>query len=190
MCICFCFPLIPGSQPLSFSCPAEYRKNNKILSASQCVLEGNKHGNVWKVLHKSLWYSNLSLNSRTICLLSPFELKMHFPIGTIFFQNKSHFSLSLHKLICLIWLRISSYWYAEESFFTPVCERVFSVFATPWTIDHQVPLPMEFSRQEYWSGFPFPTPGDLPDPGIEPMFLASPSTTWETFFTPNVGCHN
>ena len=37
------------------------------------------------------------------------------------------------------------------------------------------PLSMEFSRQEYWSGLPFPTPGDPPDPGIEPMSLASPA---------------
>ena len=39
---------------------------------------------------------------------------------------------------------------------------------TPWTISHQVPLSMEFSRQEYWSGLAFPSPGDLSDPGIEP----------------------
>ena len=39
--------------------------------------------------------------------------------------------------------------------------------ATPWTETHQAPLSMEFSRQEYWSGLPFPPPGDLPDPGIE-----------------------
>ena len=41
--------------------------------------------------------------------------------------------------------------------------------ATPWTVAHEVPLSMGFSRQEYWSGLPFPSPGDLPDPGIEPM---------------------
>ena len=41
-------------------------------------------------------------------------------------------------------------------------------FVTPWTIAHQAPVSMEFSRQEYWSGLPFPSPGDLPDPGIEP----------------------
>ena len=35
-------------------------------------------------------------------------------------------------------------------------------------MDHQAPLSMEFSRQEYWSGYPFPSPGDLPNPGIEP----------------------
>ena len=44
---------------------------------------------------------------------------------------------------------------------------------TPWTVAHQVPLSMELSRQEYWSGLPFPPPGDLPDSGIEPTSLAS-----------------
>ena len=42
-------------------------------------------------------------------------------------------------------------------------------FVTPWTVAHQAPLSMGFSRQEYWSGWPFPSPGDLPDPGIVPM---------------------
>ena len=40
-------------------------------------------------------------------------------------------------------------------------------FPTPWTVAHQAPLPMGFPRQEYWSGLPFPSPGDLPHPGIE-----------------------
>ena len=42
------------------------------------------------------------------------------------------------------------------------------LFVTPWTITHQAPLSMEFSRQTYWSGWPFSSPGDLPNPGIEP----------------------
>ena len=42
------------------------------------------------------------------------------------------------------------------------------LFATPWTVACQVPPPTGFSRQEYWSGFPFPSPEDLPDPGVEP----------------------
>ena len=42
-------------------------------------------------------------------------------------------------------------------------------FVTPWTVAHQAPLFMGFSRQEYWSGLPFPSPGDLPNPGIEPI---------------------
>ena len=40
--------------------------------------------------------------------------------------------------------------------------------ATPWTVAHQAPRSMGFFSQEYWSGLPFPSPGDLPDPGIEP----------------------
>ena len=43
------------------------------------------------------------------------------------------------------------------------------LFATPWTVEHQAPLSMGFSWQEYWSVLPFPLQGNLPDPGIEPM---------------------
>ena len=46
-----------------------------------------------------------------------------------------------------------------------MCVRL---FGTPWTVAYQAPLFMGFSRQEYWSGLPFPSPGDLPDPGIKP----------------------
>ena len=42
------------------------------------------------------------------------------------------------------------------------------LFATPWTAAYQAPPSMGFPRQEYWSGLPFPSPGDLPNPGIEP----------------------
>ena len=49
--------------------------------------------------------------------------------------------------------------------------------ATPWTVAHQAPLSVEFSRQEYWSGLPFASPGDLPDPGIEPG-----SPAWQVDF--------
>ena len=45
------------------------------------------------------------------------------------------------------------------------------LLATPWTAAHQAPPSMGFSRQEYWSGLPFPSPGELPDPGIEPSSL-------------------
>ena len=59
-----------------------------------------------------------------------------------------------------------------------VCEYALSqvqLFETPWTVAHQLLLPMEFSRQAYWSGLPFPTPGDLPDPEMEPTSLVSPA---------------
>ena len=54
------------------------------------------------------------------------------------------------------------------------------LFVTPWTVTYQAPLSMGFSRQEYWSGLPFPSPGDFPNPGIEP---ASPALTGGFFAT-------
>ena len=62
------------------------------------------------------------------------------------------------------------------------------LFVTLWTVACQAPLSMVFSRQEHWSGLPCPPPGDLPDPGIEPVSLMSlaltgglctTGTTWE-----------
>ena len=51
------------------------------------------------------------------------------------------------------------------------------LFAIPWTVVYQASLSMGFSRQEYWSGLPFPSPGDLPDPGIEPRSPALQADT-------------
>ena len=56
------------------------------------------------------------------------------------------------------------------------------LFATLWTIVPQGPLYMGFSRQEYWTGLSFPSPGDLPDPGIEPVSLTAPALA-DGFFT-------
>ena len=58
------------------------------------------------------------------------------------------------------------------------------LFVTPWTVAHQAPPPMEFSRQEHWSGLPFPTPGSLPNLGTEPVSCTGTQilyhyTTWE-----------
>ena len=58
------------------------------------------------------------------------------------------------------------------------------LFATPWTVAYQVPLSMEFSRQEYWSGVPFPSPGDHPDPGIEPRSPVLAGRFFTTSSTP------
>ena len=55
-----------------------------------------------------------------------------------------------------------------------------SSFETPWTVACQAPLSMGFPRQEYWSGLPFPSPGDVPDPGIKPT---SPALAGRFFTT-------
>ena len=75
-----------------------------------------------------------------------------------------------------------------------VCEVASVLFnsAAPWTVAHQAPLSMGFPRQEYWSGMPFPSPGDLLNPGIKPTSPAlaggffTTSATWEAPFTQNV----
>ena len=59
---------------------------------------------------------------------------------------------------------------------------VMSDSAAPWTVAHQAPLPMEFSRQQYWCDVPFPTPGDLPDPGMKSTSPVSPALAG-VFFT-------
>ena len=69
-------------------------------------------------------------------------------------------------------------WYAEYGMRGRNCKEIskdvkvkllsrVQLFATPWTVAYQAPLSMGFSRQEYWSGLPFPSPGDLPNTGIE-----------------------
>ena len=68
--------------------------------------------------------------------------------------------------------------------------QIVCVLVTQWcltlsdrtTVAHQAPLSMAFSRQDYWSGLPFSTPGNLPNPGIEPIFLMSPALA-DIFFT-------
>ena len=61
------------------------------------------------------------------------------------------------------------------------------LFASLWTVISQAPPSTGFSRQEYWSGLPFPTPRDLPDPGIEPTSLVSPALAGEFFYAAPVG---
>ena len=65
------------------------------------------------------------------------------------------------------------------------------LFATLWTVAYQAPLSLGFSRQEYWSGLPFPSPGDLPDLGIEPGFpaLQADALTAEPPGKPRILCN-
>jgi len=67
---------------------------------------------------------------------------------------------------------------------TQLLSRV-QLFATLWTVVRQAPLSMEFSRQEYWNGLPFPPPGDFLNPGIKPMSTSYPALAGG-FFLPSV----
>ena len=61
----------------------------------------------------------------------------------------------------------------KKQLYIGVCTLSYvQLFMTPWTVAFQAPLSMEFSRQEEWNGLPFPTPGNLPNPGIKPIYPA------------------
>ena len=63
------------------------------------------------------------------------------------------------------------------------CFSPVRLFVTLWTVACQVPLSMGFPRQKHWRGFPFPSPGDLPNPGMKPASLASPALAGGFFTT-------
>ena len=124
--------------------------------------------------------------------------------GTIVKSNStltSVFSLSMKSFIS--WNHLSHLSFLSSPLFPPVfpallyislsvstcmhvCAQLFShawLSVIPWTIARQTPLSMEFSRQEYWSGLPFHSPGDLSDSGIKLVALASPSLAGRFFTT-------
>ena len=63
------------------------------------------------------------------------------------------------------------------------------LFAASWSVVCRSSLSVEFSRQEYWNGLPFPSPGDLPDAGIEPASFVSPALAGRFFATSATLCH-
>ena len=87
----------------------------------------------------------------------------------VFLKSVNAFSLPYPPSYFLIPLPVSSCLSLSSWLLVKVkllsCVRL---FVTPWTVAYLAPPSMGFSRQEYWSGVPFPSPGDLPDPGIEP----------------------
>ena len=89
---------------------------------------------------------------------------------------------------------MNSFWNIRINFQLPlrVCTCMCSVVsdsATPWTVAHQALLSTGFPRQGYWSGLPFPSPGDLPDPGIEPKSPASPALQADVLLLSHEGRH-
>ena len=87
-------------------------------------------------------------------------------MGKVAFLHQGMESAGIHRTT-----NSGGQWHWSETFwFYFVCQSLSHVrfFATLWTVAHQVPLSVGFSRQEHWSGLPFPSPGDLPHPGIRP----------------------
>ena len=122
----------------------------------------------------------LLIETQTLCILKYEHSLFHstFHEKNVHWTAKAYKALThgLKRQVCwhcsVCWL---SCYHATWALAMPCVHAISSVvsdsFVTPWTVAHQAPLPMGFSRQEYWSGLPCPSPGDLPDPGIEPASL-------------------
>ena len=78
------------------------------------------------------------------------------------------------------------YWKFSKNYESEVAQSC-PTLCDPWTLAHQAPPSMGFSRQEYWSGLPFPSPGDLSDPGIEPR---SPTLQADALSSASPGKHS
>ena len=103
--------------------------------------------------------------------------------------NKTDFKISsstINKEGSIYTINVYIPSYKAQTHITPChacCSGMSRLFETPWTVIHQAPLSMEFSSQEYWSQLPFPTPGDRPKPGTEPMSPESPALAGRFFTT-------
>ena len=74
-------------------------------------------------------------------------------------MQRNFYYVSGHTIYCI----------KDRAVVVVVTKSCLTLFVTPWTVAHQAPLSRGFSGQEYWSGLPFPFPGNLPDPGIKPV---------------------
>ena len=116
--------------------------------------------------------ANCKLLSLKVQHLSRSPLRMlQFPPSSLFASISNISIMNTDYLIMFLLLHVLSH-------FSHV-----RLFATPWTVALQAPLSMGFSRQEYWSGLPLPPPGDLPNPGIQPTSLKSPTLAGGFFTT-------
>ena len=114
-------------------------------------------------------HENLHFSKTTQCMQGTLS-----PLWWLWFQNKIRPIL----LLSMSGGILSTLYIPSCFIFSKIHAWVLShvwLFVAPWTINCQAPLSMGFPRQEYWHGLPFPSPGDLPDPGIEPRSPASPA---------------
>ena len=108
--------------------------------------------------------------------IEPHVIYSKFPLAVCFTYGSIYISMPLFQFVppsTSLTVSISTFSTSSSLFLLNVSRfsRV-RLFATPWTVVRQALLFMEFSRQEYWSGLPFSSPGNLPNPGIEPGFRA------------------
>ena len=127
-----------------------------------------------------MWTCKYHINNQTF---SRHFLNYQMYIGTNSISTRQSTEQSLllffnRQLFRIVWSSQKNWAKAKSSYMFPVCACVLSriqLFVTPWTKARQTPLCIGFSRQEYWSGLPFPSPGDLSDPGMEPPAPVTPA---------------
>ena len=112
----------------------------------------------WVLFHFDFFLSLFHIYSMFLCFLSKMFFSNSFSTFDIY-SSLFPFLLLRNAFVCCVLSHFSHVW----------------LFATLWTVAHQTPLSMGFSRQEYWSGLPCLRPEDLSDPGIEPISLMSPA---------------
>ena len=117
------------------------------------------HSHVWRILHK---------------FTSNGYWAIHFLVLEVGFTLLNFAAIRNSTAILLKYAPYRLLWRKVKVLVTQSCP-------TPWTVACQTSLSMDFSRQEYWSGLRFPSPGDLPDLGIKPVFLASPALAGRFF---------
>ena len=113
-----------------------------------------------------------------------------FSLSNTFFSCHSKYCCSVAKLCPTLCDPMDNSTPVLSVYRGKACAQLLScvwLCVTPWTVSLQAPLSMGFSRQEYWIGLPFPSPGDLLDPGIKPMSLESPTLAGGFFTTVPLG---
>ena len=139
---------------------------------------------IWKQIHQTQnWASSHSTLSHKQCESSTWDVTYPSPVFAAWthygfpetWVGKDHKFVYFSPFLLLnSLLQYSHKMVIEWRVKLLCCVRL---FATPWTVAHQAPPSMGFSRQEYWSGLPFPSPGDLPNPGFEPRSPALQADT-------------
>ena len=138
-----------------------------ILENVPCALEKNVYFavygcNVLKISIKPIW-SNMSFKA----CVSHTNFLPGWSVHWSMWGVKDPYYYCATVSIFMVVTILQTYWGAPLKVKVKLLSHVW-LFATPWTVAHQAPPYLGFSRQEYWSGLPFPSPGDLPNPGIEP----------------------
>ena len=108
--------------------------------------------------------------SNTLTYISTLQMKILFPCLWSMRKNSPNFNFSGEVHLSLQWYQL---WIVHASMLSHFSHV--QLFVTPWIVAHEAPLSTGFSRQEYWNGLPFPSPGDLPNAGIEPTPSEAPA---------------